>query len=78
MHHEYGQYTPNDSLLILKNQIQHYQKRISGPILDRIDIKVHVPYLGNQKILEQFNIHVPKQAEIISPFTYQSLKKSIQ
>ena len=60
------------------NEIQHYQKRISGPILDRIDIKVHVPYLGNQKILEQFNIHVPKQAEIISPFTYQSLKKSIQ
>ena len=59
------------------NEIQHYQKRISGPILDRIDIKVHVSYLGNQKILEQFNIHTHKQAEI-SPFTHQNLKKSIQ
>ena len=59
------------------NEIQRYQKRISGPILDRIDIKVHVSYLGNQKILEQFNIHTPKQAEI-SPFTHQNLKKSIQ
>lgn len=59
------------------SEIQHYQKRISGPILDRIDIKIHVPYLGNQKILEQFNVHTPKQ-EGGAHLAHQNLKNCIQ
>ena len=38
-------------------EVLRYQKRISGPILDRIDIKLHVPYLGNQKIIDKFCEH---------------------
>lgn len=34
-------------------EVIRYQKRISGPILDRIDIKLYVPYLGNQKIIDK-------------------------
>ena len=34
-------------------EVLRYQKRISGPILDRIDIKLYVPYLGNQKIIDK-------------------------
>ncbi|RLD03665.1 MAG: magnesium chelatase [Chloroflexota bacterium] len=35
----------------LPAQINRYQKRISGPILDRIDIHLHVPEVASQKIL---------------------------
>lgn len=32
-------------------QIQHYQQRISGPLLDRIDLHVHVPPIDYQTLL---------------------------
>lgn len=59
------------------NEIQRYQKKISGPILDRIDIKVNVPYLGNQKILNQFNLVNPSSIQE-QPLTHHFIKNSIQ
>lgn len=59
------------------NEIQRYQKKISGPILDRIDIKVNVPYLGNQKILDQFNLATLSSAHE-QPLTHHVIKNCIQ
>jgi len=36
----------------LPGQIQRYQKRISGPILDRIDLHVDVPSVETQKLVD--------------------------
>ena len=67
------------------HQIQNYQKKISGPILDRFDLKVTVPYLGNQKIIEQFKNQkdvtqssIPPTAPSPHPQTHDSVKKAIQ
>lgn len=68
------------------SQIQKYQKKISGPILDRIDIKIHVPYLGNQKVLEKFNIQkkctqepsAPVHKNSIQFYTHDVVKNSIE
>jgi len=35
------------------NQIDSYQKRLSGPLLDRIDLTVHVPRVPQEALLEQ-------------------------
>jgi magnesium chelatase family protein len=35
----------------LPGQVQRYQKRVSGPILDRIDIHVDVPSVETQKLI---------------------------
>ena len=59
------------------NEIQRYQKKISGPILDRIDIKVNVPYLGNQKILNQFNLGNLSSIQE-QPLTHHFIKNCIQ
>lgn len=68
------------------SQIQKYQKKISGPILDRIDIKIYVPYLGNQKVLEKFKIqqkciqdrsaHIHKNS--IQFYTHDVVKNNIE
>lgn len=36
-----------------QNQIDSYQKRISGPLLDRIDLTVHVPRVPQNELLQQ-------------------------
>lgn len=33
------------------SQIQRYQKRVSGPLLDRIDLKVEVPRLSSEELM---------------------------
>ena len=35
------------------SQVQRYQHKVSGPLLDRIDIKVHVGRIKNEDILAQ-------------------------
>ncbi len=42
---------PKHSCRCTPNQIQRYQSRISGPILDRIDIHVEVPMVDFDKLL---------------------------
>ncbi len=43
--------SPQHSCTCTPNQIQRYQSRISGPILDRIDIHVEVPRVDYDKLL---------------------------
>lgn len=38
--------------MCLPGQISRYQKRVSGPILDRIDIHIDVPSVETQKLIE--------------------------
>jgi hypothetical protein len=42
---------PKRACRCLPGQIQRYQKRVSGPILDRIDIHVEVPSVETQKLI---------------------------
>lgn len=39
----------------LPGQIMRYQKRISGPILDRIDLHLHVPFVQPDKLTQAVN-----------------------
>jgi magnesium chelatase family protein len=34
------------------SQLQHYQKRLSGPLLDRIDLQVELPALSSAELLD--------------------------
>ena len=40
-----------------QNQIDSYQKRLSGPLLDRIDLTVHVPRVPQDELLQQSSVH---------------------
>ncbi|MBU1017349.1 YifB family Mg chelatase-like AAA ATPase [Patescibacteria group bacterium] len=44
---------PKKSCSCFPNQIIRYQKRISGPILDRIDIHIDVPAVETDKLIEE-------------------------
>lgn len=44
---------PKKSCICSPTQIMRYQKRVSGPLLDRIDIHVEVPRLGYDKLSEE-------------------------
>lgn len=43
---------PKRRCICLPGQISRYQKRISGPILDRIDIHIDIPAVETQKLVE--------------------------
>ncbi len=43
---------PKRRCTCLPGQISRYQKRVSGPILDRIDIHIDVPSVETQKLIE--------------------------
>lgn len=65
------------------NQIQKYRKKISGPILDRIDIKVYIPYLGNQEIIQKVQLSSTAPSSFASKDnsslnTTKNLQKKIQ
>ncbi len=44
---------PKRACKCLPGQIARYQKRVSGPILDRIDLHVDVPSVETQKLVEE-------------------------
>ncbi|BCX14575.1 MAG: Fis family transcriptional regulator [Patescibacteria group bacterium] len=50
----------------LPGQIARYQKRISGPILDRIDIHIEVPSVETQKLVSEAKIKPEFSKEIQS------------
>ncbi|MFA6304173.1 MAG: YifB family Mg chelatase-like AAA ATPase [Patescibacteria group bacterium] len=49
-------------------QIRHYQKKLSGPLLDRIDLQVEVPRLKTEELLANNNV-VGNQEKIIKQIT---------
>jgi magnesium chelatase family protein len=53
-------------------QIKQYYKKISGPILDRIDIVAEVPRISNKNIVSKKNL---KQTEIIKKSVLNALQK---
>lgn len=57
---------PKHSCRCLPGQISRYQKRISGPILDRIDLHVDVPSVEVEKLTSQTGKFVEKSKEIRS------------
>lgn len=48
----------------LPGQISRYQKRVSGPILDRIDIHIHVPAVETQKLIGKTKSNSKKSKDI--------------
>ena len=48
----------------LPGQVSRYQKRVSGPILDRIDIHVSVPTVDTQKLIGKVKSDSEKSAEV--------------
>lgn len=48
----------------LPGQISRYQKRVSGPILDRIDMHIDVPSVETQKLVGKSKIKLPNSKEI--------------
>lgn len=44
---------PKKACVCMPGQISRYEKRVSGPILDRIDIHINVPSVDTQKLLEK-------------------------
>ena len=48
----------------LPGQIQGYQKRMSGPILDRIDIHVNVPFVEVRKLKMNREVKAEKSREV--------------
>lgn len=45
--------SPSKSCVCMPGQISRYRKRISGPLLDRIDIHLDVPYVDTEKLSGQ-------------------------
>ena len=55
---------PKRQCRCLPGQVQRYQKRISGPILDRIDIHVEVPSVETQKLVSDIKNKAESSSEI--------------
>ncbi len=55
---------PKKACTCLPGTVARYQKRISGPILDRIDIHLDVPSVETQKLVEDDRIKRESSAEI--------------
>lgn len=55
---------PKRACTCLPGQIARYEKRVSGPILDRIDIHIEVPSVETQKLVGKDQINAEKSKEI--------------
>jgi magnesium chelatase family protein len=54
--------SPFKSCICTLPQVQRYQKKISGPLLDRIDIQLSMPAFSIEKLL-QYNNHATESSE---------------
>lgn len=61
-----------------QNQIQHYRSKISGPILDRIDLIVQVPRLKNSDLISTPSPNIVKntQTDQTNPPSHHSVVKN--
>ncbi|MCD4780725.1 MAG: YifB family Mg chelatase-like AAA ATPase [Candidatus Omnitrophica bacterium] len=55
---------PRKKCTCTSQQIQKYMSRISGPLLDRIDIHLEVPSLRPQELMARDNVQIETSAEI--------------
>ncbi len=55
---------PVKTCLCLPGQIIRYQKRISGPIMDRIDLHLEVPAVKIEKLTESYKLKTENSKEI--------------
>lgn len=62
---------PKKSCKCMPGQIMRYQKRVSGPILDRIDLHVDVPSVETQKLVET-------DKDVSSRETSKQIQKRVQ
>jgi magnesium chelatase family protein len=52
-------------------QIDRYQAKLSGPILDRIDLQIEVPFLGYDEV-----VHARQRAD--DPFTTEKIRRRVE
>jgi magnesium chelatase family protein len=61
-----------------QNKIDAYQKRLSGPLLDRIDLTVHVPRVPQHELLQQETVtnlqHMSARKQINTAIIRQSIR----
>ncbi len=57
--------SPRTQCKCMPHQIIRYQKRISGPILDRIDIHLDVPAVETEKLTTSNNVISPESSNVI-------------
>ena len=53
-------------------QIHNYTKHLSGPIFDRIDIKLHLPYLDQNLLIDHLSIKSPPENSAKNLSFYQN------
>ena len=53
-------------------QIHNYTKHLSGPIFDRIDIKLHLPYLDQNLLIDHLSTKSPPENSTNNLYFYQN------
>jgi len=62
---------------VQEEQINRYQHKISGPLMDRIDMVLSVPPLAKKDLLNQEKTDV-ESSEVIRPRALKAYNKQIQ
>ncbi len=68
---------PKKPCKCLPGQIARYQKRISGPILDRIDIHIEVPSVDTQKLIGESQVK-SESSEVIQKRVQQARERQLK
>jgi len=50
-------------------QIQHYQKRVSGPLLDRIDLRLTIKKINNEQLFITNTLNKNQQSKVLEKIT---------
>ena len=70
---------PSRECTCTSNDIRRYQKKISGPLLDRLDITIHVPRLEYNDLVkhaeQESSAHIRRRVEAARLLQYQRLQK---